>query len=135
MNKTWLKFWTKIRRTKICVGQMVDLHEGEQTLFTECQNSAAFRSYSILKFATLVGSFKKEITKNLKFRIFCAKRIRGRNFCPTSLKFAPEHPTIQANNLNFWIFDILKNGGFMAIFVVKNGENCRFWHFFRVKLA
>ena len=45
-------------------------------------------------------SYKKN-TKNLIFRIFYAKRIRGHNLCPILLKFAPEPPYICTNNLNF----------------------------------
>ena len=49
-----------------CWVYLKDLHEGEQRLFTECQNSAAFRSYCILKFAILVGSLIKKL-KKVKF--------------------------------------------------------------------
>ena len=44
--------------------KLKDFNEGEQRLFTECQNSAAFRSYYILKFAALVGSLIKKYEKS-----------------------------------------------------------------------
>ena len=77
-------------------------------------------------------SYKKN-TKNLKFRIFYAKRIRGRNFCQILLNFSPEPPYIYASNLNFLIFDILKIDRFKLILHRKNAENSNFRHFLRRK--
>ena len=48
---------------KSCLAYLKDLYEGEQRPFTECQNSAAFKSYCILKFAILVGSLIKKYQK------------------------------------------------------------------------
>ena len=42
---------------------MKDLLTGEQMLFTELQNFAAFKSYRILKFGKLVGSLIKKDAK------------------------------------------------------------------------
>ena len=42
---------------------MKDLLKGEQILFTELQNFAAFKSYRILKFGKLVGSLIKKDAK------------------------------------------------------------------------
>ena len=42
---------------------MKDLLAGEQMLFTELQNFAAFKSYRILKFGKLVGFLIKKDTK------------------------------------------------------------------------
>ena len=42
---------------------MKDLLTGKQMLFTELQNSAAFKSYCILKFAILAGSLIKKCGK------------------------------------------------------------------------
>ena len=42
---------------------MKDLLTGEQMLFTELQNFAAFKSYRILKFRKLVGSLVKKDAK------------------------------------------------------------------------
>ena len=93
---------------------MKDLNKREKGLFTECLNSAAFRSYCILKFAILVGSFIKNM-KNLKFRIFYAKRIRCHNFC--QIQF-------------FWIFDILKIDKFMLILQEKTLKTANFAIFY-----
>ena len=44
---------------------MKDLVTGEQMLFTELQNSTAFKSYRILKFGKLVGFiYHKKACKN-----------------------------------------------------------------------
>ena len=55
---------------KSCWAYLKDLHKREQRLFTECQNSTAFRSYCILNFANLVGSlikrYKNFVVKNSK---------------------------------------------------------------------
>ena len=42
---------------------MKDLFTGEQMLFTELQNFAAFKSYCILKFGNLVGFLIKKDAK------------------------------------------------------------------------
>ena len=42
---------------------MKDLPTGKHMLFTELQNSAAFKSYHVLKFRKLVGFQKKKDTK------------------------------------------------------------------------
>ena len=42
---------------------MKDLLKGEQMLFTELQNFAAFKSYRILKFGKLVESLVKKDAK------------------------------------------------------------------------
>ena len=42
---------------------MKDLLTGEQMLFTEFQNFAAFKSYFILKFGNLVGFLMKKVAK------------------------------------------------------------------------
>ena len=53
---------------------MKDLITGKQMLFTELQNSTAFKSYPILKFVNLVGFLIKR-TENLDFGLFHVKCI------------------------------------------------------------
>ena len=50
---------------------MKDLLTGKQMLFTELQNSAAFKSYRILKFGNLVGFL---IKKDRKFEFWIISR-------------------------------------------------------------
>ena len=51
---------------------MRDLLTGKQMLFTELQNSAAFKSYRIFKFGKLVGFL---IKKNMKIEFSDVLRI------------------------------------------------------------
>ena len=92
-------------------------------LFERSQREETEAFYRMSKFCSVqkLLNFEKLLknTKNLLFRISYAKSIRGHNFCPMFLRFAPEHPTIQANNLNFWILIYFKQTyGCMADFVV-----------------
>ena len=64
---------------------------GKRMLFTELENTAAFRNYCMLKFSNLVGILKKK-SKILKFRIFYTKGIRNESFVKTLFIF--HHPTI-----------------------------------------
>ena len=52
-----------VRVKKSCQANMKDLLTGEQMLFTELQNFAAFKSYCILNFGKLVGFLIKKDAK------------------------------------------------------------------------
>ena len=90
-----------------------DFLTGKKILFTEFKNSAAFKSYSILKFGNSVGYIKKY--EDIEISDILCQLYQWSNFFPIFLKFALEHPIIQPRIWNSLIFLILKDDRFMLI--------------------
>ena len=102
---------------------------------SKCMSMIAFYRMSKLIFVQRLSHFEIRDFGRISY-----KRIRKiwnlgycHNCCPILLKFAPDHPYIDTNNLYISNFDILNINLSMLILHEKNVENGNFCNFLRQK--